>query len=926
MSYTNSNEQSFVLGDIQLFREFDMNNFISTARSFITESYQEMKPIDISFYSESVTKALNELKSKHINAKEIMESVKDFSTNYSKSINDISFDVSLIRPKYLTEYVKNAGLTFERVLDGSLTKEEIGRYVSEDVAEKVKRQMVRSSLSYVGTSRNVYESASNKTVSLTKDFITTSVIPFLENADNTINQVVKESEDTIDSLNEANKSLNSYITVINNIMQNPDIGDAEKKDLKYVAYNVIRTLLEVSSFLAQATIRKISNVNTAISTSSEVNNVVSQNSTLTTESFTDTIVAVDTNSLADGLLKGESGAYSVVAKSIIGFSDCVRVNPLEDTTDGCNYNKNIYEDVNKAYIIISNGLDLISRNCDDYLLVFDDIINKSGFTVGLPERFKELTESINDISEYSSANLLPTQTPQILLSRMLCEVKDFSSNMETLAANIRDCRIKMEDLKKRFESNVNGEFENSEAMNELKVFMDELKDQYRVLTVNVAGGFMQRLKKLGFELDKACGETEIKESEAYDLDLDSMLFESLVEQEDAFTDVLFEAMSEAYVIARREKERGVKVVVEAPTQQNNQQPQQPQQTQNNSTLQNAVGKGGKVVQSVTQKIEEWFNQFVEKINKLIKSNQAKADAQYFANHKQELLNKNFSNASNKTPIIEYEKLCPYNKILADTRALSNKTASSNLTPQKLQNIKEQKDIVKIIFANNPPASVFESDNIPQAITQYYKSGTYSENPVTVRSGELKAMVTNAVNFCEPFYTKFLPQLQKNIEQVKNNLTQVLTSLVKENTIDDFIGNLFVEAPAQQPQQTTNAQTAQPTQNAQQTQQTTTQTNNNQQQNNQNNNQQQQNNQNNNNQQQNTQQQKQNTTQNANTVTNMSNQGSQIQRLVQQYCNAVMTATFDRYKDYMILLHSIIPDNGVQPQQQAQQPQQNQQKK
>lgn len=918
MPYTNSNEQSFVLGDMQLFREFDMNNFISTARSFITESYQEMKPIDISFYSESVTKALNELKSKHIDAKEIMESVKDFSINYSKPINDISFDVSLIRPKYLTEYVKNAGLTFERVLNGSLSKEEIGRYVSEDVAEKVKRQMVRSSLSYEGTSRNVYESASNKTVLLTKDFITTSVIPFLENADNTINQVVKESEDTIDSLNEANRSLNSYITVINNIMQNPDIGDAEKKDLKYVAYNVIRTLLEVSSFLAQATIRKISNVNTAISTSSEVNNVVSQNSTLAIESFTDTIVSMDTNSLADGLLKGESGAYSVVAESIIGFSNGGGLNPLEDTADGGNYNKNIYEDVNKAYIIISNGLDLISRNCDDYLLVFDDIINKSGFTVGLPERFKELTESIHDISEYTSASLLPNQTPQILLSRMLDEVKDFSSNMETLAANIRDCKIKMEDLKKRFESNINGEFENSEAMNELKVFMDELKDQYRVLTVNVAGGFMQRLKGLGAELDKAYGRTEVEESAVYDVDFDSMLFESLVEQEDAFTDALFEAMSNAYVIARREKERGVKVVVEAPTQQNN---QQPQQTQTNSTIQNAVGKGGKVVQTVTQKIEEWFNQFVEKINKLIKSNQAKADANYFANHKQELLSKNFSNASNKTPIIEYEKLCPYNKILADTRALGNKTASSNLTPQKLQNIKEQKDIVKIIFANNPPASVFESDNIPQAITQYYKSGTYAENPVTVRSGELKAMVTNAVNYCEPFYSKFLPQLQKNIEQIKNNLTQSLTSLVKESTIDDFIGNLFTEAPAQQPQQTTNAQTAQPTQNAQQNQQTTTQTTNtqqNQQQNNQNNNQQQQNAQ---------QQQKPNTTQNANTVTNMSNQGSQIQRLVQQYCNAVMTATFDRYKDYMILLHSIIPDNGVQPQQQqAQQPQQNQQTK
>ena len=919
MPYTNSNEQSFVLGDIQLFREFDMNNFISNARSFITESYQEMKPIDISFYSESVAKALSELKSKHIDAKEILENVRDFSISNSKRVNDISFDVSLIRPKYLTEYVKNAGLTFERVLNGSLSKEEIGKYVSSDVAEKVKRQMVRSSLSYEGTSRNVYESANNKTISLTDDFVTTSVIPFLENANNIINQVVKESEDTIDSLNEANRSLNSYITVINNIMQNPDIGDAEKKDLKYVAYNVIRTLLEVSSFLAQATIRKISNVNTAISTSSEVNNVVSQNSTLATESFTDTIVSMDTNSLADGLLKGESGAYSVVAESIIGFSNGGGLNPLEDTADGGNYNKNIYEDVNKAYIIISNGLDLISRNCDDYLLVFDDIINKSGFTVGLPERFKELTESIRDISEYTSASLLPNQTPQILLSRMLDEVKDFSSNMETLAANIRDCKIKMEDLKKRFESNINGEFENSEAMNELKVFMDELKDQYRVLTVNVAGGFMQRLKELGAELDKAYGRTEVEESAVYDVDFDSMLFESLVEQEDAFTDALFEAMSNAYVIARREKERGVKVVVEAPTQQNN---QQPQQTQTNSTIQNAVGKGGKVVQTVTQKIEEWFNQFVEKINKLIKSNQAKADANYFANHKQELLSKNFSNASNKTPIIEYEKLCPYNKILADTRALGNKTASSNLTPQKLQNIKEQKDIVKIIFANNPPASVFESDNIPQAITQYYKSGTYAENPVTVRSGELKTMVTNAVNYCEPFYSKFLPQLQKNIEQIKNNLTQSLTSLVKESTIDDFIGNLFTEAPAQQPQQTTNAQTAQPTQNAQQNQQTTTQNTNtqqNQQQNNQNNNQQQQNAQ---------QQQKPNTTQNANTVTNMSNQGSQIQRLVQQYCNAVMTATFDRYKDYMILLHSIIPDDGAQPQQQqqAQQPQQNQKTK
>ena len=137
--------------------------------------------------------------------------------------------------------------------------------------------------------------------------------------------------------------------------------------------------------------------------------------------------------------------------------------------------------------------------------------------------------------------------------------------------------------------------------------------------------------------------------------------------------------------------------------------------------------------------------------------------------------------------------------------------------------------------------------------------------------------------------------------------------MKESSIDVLLGTLFTEAPEDGNQGTNNAgqnttggnnqggnagtQQNQPAQQNTQTQ--ATQTNQTSTQNN---------------------QPQQNTTQNAvNTVSNMANKVEMIQKMTQQYCNAVLTASFDRYKDYMSLLKSIITDTSQEDNEQTQEP-------
>ena len=55
------------------------------------------------------------------------------------------------------------------------------------------------------------------------------------------------------------------------------------------------------------------------------------------------------------------------------------------------------------------------------------------------------------------------------------------------------------------------------------------------------------------------------------------------------------------------------------------------------------------------------------------------------------------------------------------------------------------------------------------------------------------MVEDATKYCGDFYSKFLPSINDNINLIKDNITNNLENLMKESAIESIIGNMFMEA-------------------------------------------------------------------------------------------------------------------------------------
>lgn len=917
MSYLSSLEDEFVLGDSQVFREFDMSNFIMNAKSSI-QNKVSVYTLDINstFYIKMVENALKLL--------ETIKLDKQLANNFTSRLTVSNIDslqiqskalvlpdVLSIRPQYLTQYVSNIGITIDRVLNNTIEKEEVNRYLSSDMTTKVKKQMVKSvDLPHVYSVKELVKISNETNTALTSDYIQKSVIPFVKSYDELKKQTIEEASNVMSVLSSANDTITDYLKAINNIKSREDVSEGIVKKLNYLMYNATRSLLEAISFLAYAVIRKIncicSNAMTCLTIYNKVIDTVP--ASLTIEGVADSIlIPDDTNSLAENLINGQVDAYTTVSNNIYDFNKGMLSDvgaavgddlhsAIDVEMDTVEYNKSQYDEAGKIYIIISQGLDIISKNSDDYLMVFDDLVNKSGFTMRLEDRFRGKVEGLDDITEYTSAaNVsVPGSNMTDIYIKMLKEVKDFPSNMETVAKNICDCKAKMDALKTRFERNINGEYKNAEAINELQIFMEDLNEQYRKLTNGVAAKFMSRLKNIALAMDTLNASqdnpvTDERIQSGEDTSFIDSIGDSMMDVQESFTDALFEAMTLEYTILKQKKERGVNIVFEdnnnqttttnattnaAPAQQNNANTQpattaqqtankpQTNQTQtqpdNNATNQNQneTKKGSVSVKSITDRIDKWFNQIMEKIKSLAESVNAKADAQYFDAHKNDLVNRNYTNRFNRTPIIDYEKLQPYTKMLNDMKSLATKTSAGNLTPQKIQSCEDEDALLRVVFGNNPPQSVWKSENKPQGVTNYYKTSTYAENKIVVKNGELKNMVMGAITYCETFYTKILPQLKNNIQTIKNNLSTSLQGLVQEGVFDIDFGALFLEDG-------------------------------------------------------------ENDTKNVNTITSMADKISAIDRYVQIFCRAVLTAAFDRYKDYMTLLTSIVPrDEATQPAQQG----------
>ena len=909
-------EQDFILSDLQYMREFDMSNFVANANTSLgrfTENAREMT-VDLKFnsYISYIDRSLNVLNQTKLVSDPKVLSMKfaniDFdSIDYTmKPLDNTQY---IIRPKYLTQFVDNIGLTLQRLLKNGVVSDlddELDHYVSSDIMVRVRRQMVSSSLPVDANLKDLADLSSDTEITVSNKYYNTEILPFLDQYVKNIKEIVYTDADAVKTtIAKAQESLSTYIEVI--IEYQKRLGDDVKTQLKLnkVVYNTYRCCLEATAFLAFSMIRKINVfVENTISINMLCNKIISDSPEMES-AFDRGIVSSDSKAVGEALLRGDIDAFQELSNDIYEYnSSLIASSPFHGTnhlngdklfssvdfeTDQKDINDKAYKDTLEMIGVISQGLDVIAKNSDDYLLVFDDILEKSGFSMRLEDRFSGTLSSLDDIREYQSAVVFSDECrPDMnIYFKILKEVREYPERMGEIADQISECKTKMNILSERFSKNINQEFQNTVTIQELKNFFENLDEEFTNLVIKVGGKFMLRLKNMAIILE------QMNKARSKDLDnnymkleseeLRRMTYFSLVEEAESTTDLIFESMLSAYLVEKKKQQTGIQYIIEAEDDQS--------------------GKGKKLVDGIKNKINTWFDKVINKIQQISDGANAKRDQNYFARHKNDLLNRNYTNVTTKTPIIEYEKLMPFANITSDIKSLVSKTSPANLSPQRLQSITDQESAARILFGNRPPIDVWKVEKISDAITKFYKSGNYPENPVELKNNDVKAMVEDAVNYCEPFYQSFLPQIRTNIERIKTNMETAIGNLVQESVIDSVFDSLFVEAPgdANQGGQTqtgtnTGGQTGgntgttpqQPQNNPPQNKQPTqTQ-----------------------NQPQNNNQSQQ--TQNVNTVSNMANKGEMIQKMVQQYCNAILTASFDRYKDYMQLLKSIIKDEEEQP--------------
>ena len=909
-------EQDFILSDLQYMRKFDMSNFVANANTSLgrfTENATEMA-VDLKFnsYISYIDRSLNVLNQTKLVSDPNVLSMKfaniDFdSIDYTmKPLDNTQY---IIRPKYLTQFVDNIGFTLQRLLKNGVVSDlddELDHYVSSDIMVRVRRQMVSSPLPVDANLKDLADLSSDTEITVSNKYYNTDILPFLDRYVKNIKEIVYTDADAVKTtIAKAQESLSTYIKVI--IEYQKRLGDDVKTRLKLnkVVYNTYRCCLEATAFLAFSMIRKINLfVENTISINMLCNKIISDSPEMES-AFDRGIISSDSKAVGEALLRGDIDAFQELANDIYEYNNSlIASSPFHGTnhlngdklfssvdfeTDQKDINDKAYKDTLEMIGVISQGLDVIAKNSDDYLLVFDDILEKSGFSMRLEDRFSGTLSSLDDIREYQSAVAFSDECrPDMnIYFKILKEVREYPERMGEIADQISECKTKMNILSERFSKNINQEFQNTITIQELKNFFENLDEEFTNLVIKVGGKFMLRLKNMAIILE------QMNKARSKDLDNNFMKLESeelrrmsylsLVEEAESTTDLIFESMLSAYLVEKKKQQTGIQYIIEAEDDQS--------------------GKGKKLVDGIKNKINTWFDKVINKIQQISDGVNAKRDQNYFARHKNDLLNRNYTNVTTKTPIIEYEKLMPFANITSDIKSLVSKTSPANLSPQRLQSITDQESAARILFGNRPPIDVWKAEKISDAITKFYKSGNYPENPVELKNNDVKAMVEDAVNYCEPFYQSFLPQIRTNIERIKTNMETAMGNLVKESVIDSVFDSLFMEAPGDTNQ---GGQTQTGTNTGGQTGGNTGTTP-----------QQPQNNPPQNNKPTQTQNQPQNNnqsqqTQNVNTVSNMANKGEMIQKMVQQYCNAILTASFDRYKDYMQLLKSIIKDEEEQP--------------
>lgn len=850
MSYLDGLEYDFVLGDLSVVHEFDMSNFIMNAKTSLQNTNVKFDArLKFDYYASILEKAIQSLYVIKLDKASIRAFLSKFQTldkvdraSTALMTRDLNYKDEIIefRPQFLTQYCNMVQTVINKVLNGESSVNDVGQFLSEELPLKVKKQVVKTTLPYEVKPKDLIQDHSVPMVEVNTTFVKEKLIPFVLRYDEIKEEVIAEANSVLSTIKDTETTIKAmYMTV--NSLKEKNLDSVKNADLNMVTYNAVRGILSVISFITYMMIRKINTVSDTIMacnrTYIDILNVYAVEQALNPiggnsiavpvngELPSDYIVPTDTFSVADDFLKGDSDAFTLKAERIYNFHAALpNAKDIEHPDTGMdkvvadiNANNAMYDAINSMFAEISRGLDTLGLEANGMLLIYDDMIKKSGFGIVLRERFQNTLNDILDVSTYGG-NLNDLDSGLVnwmTYKACLDEVKLFGDRVKVSAKLCHEAFDKLMMLKNRFDRNINGEFADVEGINQLKVFLKTLYEQYVELTNITTENLMKRLNMLGEELSKMDTnlmnpEDNIAPDVIPEVHANLDLAESSVIDDtiNLYHNEMI-ALKDQYVREMQSLITGKNVVTEAPvpgaspvTQKspvvgngnNNQQQNKPGQpnaqndkskvtVQDNNPEANAKGGAG----SLPKKIGERFTARLEKF-RLTADRQSKKNDPWLKANEEGLTSRSYTNVTINIP--PYDNV-PVQNIVENC----NKVASNikTLNPMSVQAIQTKLDMYRKIFPF--VSGITDTAPLQSQFTKELSGTDENLSTIAISNGVLEQKIRGEyIPYCKQYYSNTVPNTVRNITSIAQAFDALLDEFQKDNA---NVPMMNVSAPSAQ---------------------------------------------------------------------------------------------------------------------------------
>lgn len=855
----------FLIGTERYYREYDASAFIGNSSNAVKGTNNPVQGnISIDLNTRSLQNASEKLTSVYLDGKQFslfLNAVKNSPRfdNIGSFPKICSTDISF-RLGYLKDFIDNCNVITDKLLkelssDSGMKRFEgitDAMYMCDRAATATKKQVVRSSLNIFDLNpKEMLATTVQPSILYTREYLQNTVLPFIESFNSTKEETLRQMRDLSKYLMDFKVIVDSRRNVITSICQNkPEFCQALNK----FSYTTDRKIMEVINFVTYAMLYKVNCMMTNVSTCNRLIEALgymeeSIQDLILEGVYEDNLISNDTGNLADGLINDDISAYDELATNIWHFHKGALIprfaglgeeDPEQLMISEISKYEYEHDDYNSILEILSTigaALDSISASSDDYLLVCDEIISKSGLDNPVDIRYRNRVKMVDHPNYIHGAEVYPNGNfPGYL--KALNEVKNYPENMKTIATAIHDVYERIGILEERYELNVNQEYKNLNAIEELRLFLKELRDQFGNLVNDIADAFMTRLKKIGryAELNlvrlssSEMNQGNISEGAVDEFDYEMEVDRMLLEFEQGLTDIVMEELLLEHNKEWIKKTQHLDVIQEATPVQNTdpkpQPQQQPQVTDNSGTNQNTnqatnqadnanaeanrkksiSDKLKALKDTLSQRFSEMLNKFRQNMNnRTINANESamytEAAVRYsnwIVSHEQALRNRSYNNVS--LNILPYEARMPFNQLMSEVNNFKNMVGS--FKPGDVGTLKTDADILNKLYSAqgvvrfNSNTSLADCKSTASTeLTKYYKVGKAPLEMVTYANGQLKTLMGQIVDFSKRYYETEQERLLTAISGIQKSADSISSSFVTEATdaIYDQIMSIYLEA-------------------------------------------------------------------------------------------------------------------------------------